>query len=225
MRLVNVAKKQNKRRPLKIPKTGLEVEFHLIDKKGNISYKGLDIIKKVEKKYPNVDIIKECGTGIRLIHGSSNTICRNIITANNLSGIAVWGTSGNYIVGNNINNNNRGIYLETSGINIIHHNNFVNNTNDWWDYGLTPWPFQLPFSVNIWDDGKEGNYWGISNGTDNDGNGIGDTPYELYENNTDNYPLMEPVIISEFPSWIILPLFVTATLVVIIYRKKLTKAT
>jgi len=29
--------------------------------------------------------------------------------------------------------------------------------------------------------------------------------------------------IPEFPSWIILPLFVTATLVVIIYRKKLTK--
>jgi len=170
------------------------------------------------------NIIKECGTGIRLIYGSSNTICRNIITANNLSGISVWGTSGNYIIGNNITNNNRGIYFETSGINIIHHNNFVNNTNDWWDYGLTPWPFQLPFSDNIWDDGKEGNYWGIYNGTDNDGNGIGDTPYELYENNTDNYPLMNPVditVIPEFPSWIILPLFLMATLVAIIIKKRL----
>ena len=31
-------------------------------------------------------------------------------------------------------------------------------------------------------------------------------------------------IIPEFPSWIIIPLFLTVTLVVIIYRKKLAKS-
>jgi parallel beta-helix repeat protein len=170
------------------------------------------------------NIIKENrNAGIRLIHGSQNTISGNVITEND-EGVAIWGTSGNNIIWNNITNNNRGIYVETTGINIIHHNNFVNNTNDWWDYGLTPWPFQLPFSENIWDDGQEGNYWGIYNGTDNDGNGIGDTPYELYENNTDNYPLMNPVDITtipEFPSWIILPLIFTITLFSIIVKRKL----
>jgi parallel beta-helix repeat protein len=144
------------------------------------------------------NVIKENGDGIRLLHGSSNTIYGNIISANN-QGISVWETSENNIIRNNITNNNKGIHFETSGINIIHHNNFVNNTNDWWDYGLTPWPFQLPFSVNIWDDGKEGNYWDTYDGADNNGDGIGDAPHELYENNTDNNPLMNPVAIPGFP--------------------------
>jgi parallel beta-helix repeat protein len=157
----------------------------------------------VDESYSNNNtvsgnIIKENDAGIRLIYGSSNTISENIITAND-EGVSIWGTSGNNIVRNNITNNNRGVYFETSGINIIHHNNFVNNTNDWWDYGLTPWPFQLPFSVNIWDDGNEGNYWDTYNGTDDNGDGIGDTSHELYENNTDRYPLVNPVAIPESP--------------------------
>jgi parallel beta-helix repeat protein len=143
------------------------------------------------------NLIKENNAGIRLIFGSSNTLSENIITAND-EGVSIWGTSGNNIVRNNITRNNRGVYFETSGINIIHHNNFVNNTNDWWDYGLTPWPFQLPFSVNIWDDDNEGNYWDTYNGTDNNGDGIGDTHHELYENNTDRYPIVNPVAIPEF---------------------------
>jgi parallel beta-helix repeat protein len=157
----------------------------------------------VDKSYSNNNtvsgnLIKENNAGIRLIYGSSNTISGNIITGND-EGISIWGTSENNIAWNNITSNNRGIYIETSGINFIHHNNFVDNTNDWWDYGLTPWAFQLPFSVNTWDDGKEGNYWDIYTGTDNNGDGIGDTPHELYEDNTDNYPLMNSVTIPEFP--------------------------
>ncbi|MGD8544675.1 MAG: hypothetical protein PVH12_00745 [Candidatus Bathyarchaeota archaeon] len=40
--------------------------------------------------------------------------------------------------------------------------------------------------------GREGNYWSDYNGSDIDGDGIGDSPYIINENNTDNYPLMEP---------------------------------
>jgi len=144
------------------------------------------------------NLIEENGNaGIRLIYGSSNTVSGNVITAND-EGISIWETSGNNITWNNITDNNRGIYIERSGINNIHHNNFVNNKNDWWDYGLTPWPFQLPFSINIWDDGDEGNYWSNYSGKDNNSNCIGDIPHQLYENNTDNYPLMNPVAIPEF---------------------------
>jgi parallel beta-helix repeat protein len=184
----------------------------------------------IDESYSNNNTVngniieKNRSAGIRLIYGSSNTISGNILTEND-EGISIWGTSGNNIVWNNITNNNRGIYVETSGINIIHHNNFVNNTNDWWDYGYTPWPFQLPFSENIWDDCKEGNYWEKYPGIDNNGDGIGDSPYVLYENNTDNFPLMQPIEvpieIPEFPSWIILPLFLVATLFGIIIRKKI----
>jgi parallel beta-helix repeat protein len=184
----------------------------------------------VDESYSNNNtvsgnIIKENDAGIRLIYGSSNTISGNIITGND-EGVSVWGTSGNYILWNNITDNNRGIYFEVSGINFIHHNNFVNNTNDCWDYGYTPWPFQLPFSVNIWDDGIEGNYWSNYDGIDSNGDGVGDTPHNLYENNTDNHPLIEPVtieVITEFPSWTILPFLLMATLAAIICKKRLTK--
>jgi len=144
------------------------------------------------------NLVKENNNaGIRLIYGSSNSISGNIITAND-EGISVWESSDNNITLNNITSNNRGIYIERSGINSIHHNNFVDNKNDWWDYGLTPWPFQLPFSINIWDDSSEGNYWINYSGPDNDSNGIGDIPHKLYENNTDDYPLMNPVAVPEF---------------------------
>ena len=172
------------------------------------------------------NIIKENGNaGIRLIYGSSNTISGNIITQND-EGVSVWGTSGNTIVWNNITCNNRGIYVETSGINIIHHNNFVDNTKDWWDYGYTPWPFQLPFSENIWDDGKEGNYWDTYDGTDNNIDGIGDTPHLLYENNTDNFPLIQPtevpIKIPEFPSWTpLLIMLFAVTVIVVSYKRKM----
>jgi len=59
--LVNIIKKQNKNKPLKRPKTGLEVETHIIDNEGNISFEGLNIVEQVKAKYPEVDIVKECG--------------------------------------------------------------------------------------------------------------------------------------------------------------------
>ena len=173
------------------------------------------------------NIIKENSVGIRLIHGSSNTISGNILNKND-EGISIWGTAENIIAWNNITHNNRGIYVEISGINIIHHNNFVDNTDDLWDYGFTPWPFQLPFSENIWDYHGKGNYWALYEGTDTNNDGVGDTPNVIYENNSDNFPLMQPVevpiIIPEFPSWVILPLVLTIILFSLVIRKQLDKA-
>ena len=86
-------------------------------------------------------------------------------------------------------------------------------------------------SFNIWDDGypSGGNYW--SNYTDIDlysgpyqnesgSDGIWDHPYVIDENNQDNYP-----IVPEFPSTVILPLFMLTTLIVtaLLKRKRKTK--
>jgi hypothetical protein len=47
-------------------------------------------------------------------------------------------------------------------------------------------------SPTFWDNGSIGNYWSDYNGTDADGDGIGDTPYILNDLNQDNHPLMTP---------------------------------
>jgi len=47
-------------------------------------------------------------------------------------------------------------------------------------------------STNVWDDGypSGGNFWSDYAGVDADGDGIGDTPYLIDDNNRDRYPLM-----------------------------------
>jgi len=70
--------------------------------------------------------------------------------------------------------------------NTFYHNNFVNcgsPVRDW------DWFSTFP---NFLDNGFEGNYWSIYNGTDANGDGVGDTAYVLDENLTDNHPLIYP---------------------------------
>jgi parallel beta-helix repeat protein len=113
-----------------------------------------------------------------------------------------------------------GIKLFTANNNTFHQNNFLNNSQVVIDqhYSLE-WPLETYYQSfnNTWN----GNYWSDYNGTDADGDGIGDTPYIIDENNQDNYPLMEPFIIPEFTSWIILPLVLTVTLFLMIVKRKL----
>jgi parallel beta-helix repeat protein len=137
-----------------------------------------------------------------------NSIVENTITNNSNFGIHLYGAGFNNIIGNNITNNGRGILVSICYNNVISHNNFINNTNH----------VETDDSNDIWDNGEEGNYWDNYNGTDGDGNGIGDTAYIINENNQDNYPLTN--VIPEFPSWIILPLLIVATLSVLIFKKK-----
>ncbi len=60
MKLVNIAH-NTKGKPLKRSKTGMEVELHLLDSKGKISFNSPQIISKVKKIYPDLPILKECG--------------------------------------------------------------------------------------------------------------------------------------------------------------------
>ena len=160
----------------------------------------------------------------------------NVIFGNNITGFVnqairtVFGCSNNTFYGNYIANSEVAVCLQDEAIN----NTFYGNT-----FAFDSCKFRIGDDVEgtSWDNGTIGNYWGDYEGTDNNQDGIGDSPYTIvgvkwdtdvggdvsFIAGYDNYPLMEPTIIPEFPSWTILPLLVVVTLVGVIIRNKIRK--
>ena len=203
------------------------VTHSVIDNKFLAYSTGLRIVMSNYNTITENVIANNTLNGLHLfVTSSNNNVTRNVITGNGIGLYLTGGeitsaqTIGNNIVGNNVTNNNLGIYVDSRGINTIYHNNFINNTRQWDVIGLTPpLPLKLEVSSSIWDDGEHGNYWSDYNGTDTNNDGIGDTAYLLSEDNQDNYPAM--TVIPEFPSWLFLPLLFVATLIAILFRKRL----
>ena len=122
--------------------------------------------------------------GIRVEYGSFNQILDNVVVNNRGYGIYLHESPENTIIGNTVQQS----FFEgmmcgnESGNNLIYHNNFIGNPSNAYDA-----------TGNIWDNGSSGNYWSDYLGTDGDGDGIGDTPYFIPGNvSEDRYPLMKP---------------------------------
>lgn len=127
--------------------------------------------------------------GIEQHASEDNNIINNYIVYNTQDGIFLDNPINNIITGNTIANNNQygiSIHVLVTNNNTIHHNNFINNMNgNAYDEGNNSW-----YNVTL----AEGNYWSNYNGTDSNGDGIGDTPYLIPGgSNQDNYPFMNPV--------------------------------
>ena len=109
------------------------------------------------------------------------------------AGIVISGFD-NIIIGNNVNNHWFGICCPSNN-NKIYFNTFIGNriyvcptdsTNIWNSTGKITYTYNGTTYTNYL-----GNYWDDYEGTDANGDGIGDTPYSIDEDK-DNYPLMEP---------------------------------
>jgi len=132
--------------------------------------------------------------GILLYSSSNNnTLNGNTASNNSITGILLYSSSNNVFSGNIASNNYYGIYLDFSSNNIQYHNNLADNTNNTYDSGNNQW---------YW--GTTGNYYSDYTGTDSNGDGIGDTPYNISggAGAQDRYPLMQPwnESVSEFIS-------------------------
>jgi len=131
-------------------------------------------------KVQNNDVSNNTYYGISLVYSNGTTINGNILFNNaEWNGISLYVSNNNSITGNSILKSTRGLKISESHGNIMYHNNFVNNTHQ---------VIVSYSSNNAWDNGCEGNYWRNYNGTDLNGDGIGDT--NLSWESVDYYPLM-----------------------------------
>jgi len=121
--------------------------------------------------------------GVYMAYAEQNNISSNTIT-NSEVGIFLYFSPENVVYENNVLNNYYGVVLPHSEGNMFYHNNFINNTLQ----------VVCTHDYNIFDAGYPtgGNYWSDYDGTDLDGDSIGDSPYVIDEYNADYYPLMGP---------------------------------
>ena len=185
----------------------------------------------------------------------SNLTIKNLKIQNFSIGIYLW-TPGNTITGNIIKDTIVGILLAGND-NTLTQNRIANN--DYGVFFGSNNPGNVPSNVDIslncfsnnavqfsgcvcktpnsteaphtWDNGKKGNYWADYNGTDDNQDGIGDTPYTIDTLNIDRYPLMHDptsqTIIATQTTVIIAAICIAAvsivTAAIIMTKKKTTK--
>jgi parallel beta-helix repeat protein len=126
--------------------------------------------------------------GLHLMGARENRITENHVFQNHHGspggyGINLIASSKNILTENTIDSNqSQGIWLIKCLDNLIYHNSVMGNHPNAVDESGT----------NLWHDpaSKEGNYWDDYTGEDADSNGIGEVPYQFYEQGQDPYPFI-----------------------------------
>lgn len=133
--------------------------------------------------------------GIRLFYSNRNAVTSNTVR-NNLDGISLENSNGNIFAGNNLSINDYGIYVDNSFSNRVYMNNLVenlnnahswNSTNFWNSTELVSYSYNgVAYKRHV------GNYWSGYFGPDPFGDGLGDRPQTVMDDEKDYNPLKNP---------------------------------
>ncbi len=128
----------------------------------------------------------------------NNTVVGNSITET-IIGILLSGAQNN-IIRNYVAKNDYGLFFGQNGPGTVPENvtlslnSFISNGKQL--SGCVCKDYNFTEAVHNWDSGEEGNFWSDYKGTDNNKDGIGDTPYVIDALNQDRYPLMQSAATS-----------------------------
>ena len=169
------------------------------------SYIGINVDDYTKKNNVSANSLSNNLYGVSLHQSNNNNVLKNTISSSVLYGIYIYLSEDNNIFNNKLFDNYYGMTIKGSennivfknwifenkrgvscccgsGYNTIYYNIFENNSV----YNANDELF------NQWDDGSVGNFWYDYNGSDNNGDGIGDIPYNISGGeNIDRYPLMK----------------------------------
>jgi parallel beta-helix repeat protein len=131
---------------------------------------------------------------------NGNIIANNTVTSHLLSGIEVSGDE-NEIINNTVtgSEDKYGIYIREGVGNRIYHNH-LNNRKNAYDGGSNIWDNGYPSGGNYWSDYPNPDIYSGHEQNELGSDGVGDIPYIIDENSSDNFPFIgiyiQPISIS-----------------------------
>ena len=138
--------------------------------------------------------------GISLRYSSNNSLENNTCEYGSRYGMRIVYSFFNEITNNTLTSLEYGVYLDTSQLNSIYHNNFFNNINQAFDNDVNSWHNGYPSGGNYWSDysGSDDFHGPSQNIPGSDG--LGDSNYTNIQggSNIDEYPLMTLFEFTEY---------------------------
>jgi parallel beta-helix repeat protein len=124
------------------------------------------------------------GQALSVDYSTNSSVLSNTFKNNEKMAMVLRQSSDIIVKGNLVTGNSNGIGLFDSNRITISENDFVGNTMQAYDDST---------DANSWNDSAKGNFWSDYRGHDGDGDGLGDSPYEITTGVRDARPLMHPV--------------------------------